>query len=108
MTKRVISQVQAAEMSFLQKVRGLSLLVMVKSTDIHQSLNIEPLLLHIEQLQLCWYDHVIQMSHKQTAKQLMDAFPSGKRPRGDPEFAGRIILKIWPGCILEFHQQNCH
>ena len=69
-------------MIFLQKVRGLSLLDKVKSTDIHQSLNIKPLLLCIEQLQLCWYGHVTQMSHEQTAKQLMGALPSDKRPRG--------------------------
>ena len=34
MIKRVRSQVQAAEMGFLQKVRGLFLLDKVKSTDI--------------------------------------------------------------------------
>ena len=46
-------------MGFLRKVRGLSLLDKVKSTDIRQSLNIEPLLLRIERLQLRWYGHVI-------------------------------------------------
>ena len=38
MTKRVRSRVQAAEMFFLRKVIGLSLLDKVKSTDIRQSL----------------------------------------------------------------------
>ena len=57
MTKRVRSQVQAAEMSFLRKVRGLSLLDKVKSSDICQSLNIELLLLCIEQSQVLWYSH---------------------------------------------------
>ena len=80
MTERVRSRVQAAEMVFLRKVRGLSQLDKVKSTDIRQSLNIEPLLLRIERSQLCWYDHVTRMSHEQTAKQLTDALPSGKRP----------------------------
>ena len=68
-------------MGFLQKVRGLSLLDKVKSTDIPQSLNVKPLLLCIEQLQLCWYGHVTRMYHKGTAKQLMDAILSGERPR---------------------------
>ena len=58
MSERVRFQVQAAEMGFLRKVRGLSLLDKVKSTDIRQSLNIEPLLLHKEQSQLRWYGHV--------------------------------------------------
>ena len=48
MTKRVRSRVQAAERDFLRKVRSLFLLNKVKSTDICQSLNIEPLLLRIE------------------------------------------------------------
>ena len=81
---RVRFQVQAAEMGFLRKVRGLSLLDKVKSTDIHQSFNIEPLLLRIEQLQLRWYGHVTRMSQEQTAKQLTDALLNGKRPRERP------------------------
>ena len=58
MAKRVKSRVQGAEIGFLQKVRGLSLLDKVKSTDIRQSLNIEPVLLRIERSQLRWYGHV--------------------------------------------------
>ena len=80
-TQRVRSRVQAAEIGFLRNVRGLSLLEKIKSTDMRQSLNIGPLLLHIKQLQLPWYGHVTRMSHERTAKQLMDALLSGKRPR---------------------------
>ena len=64
MTERVRSRVQAAEMGFLQKLSGLSLLDKVKSTDIRKSLNIEPLLLRIERSQLHWYGHVTRMSHE--------------------------------------------
>ena len=64
----------------MRKVRGLSLLDKVKSTDIRQSFIIEPLLLRIERSQLLWYGHVTRMSHERTAKQLMDALPSGKKP----------------------------
>ena len=48
------------------------------------TLNIEPLLLRIERSQLRLYDHVTRISHKRTAKQLMDALPSSKRSRGRP------------------------
>ena len=85
MTERVRSRVQAAKMDFLQKVEDLSLLDKVKSTDIRQSLNIEPLLLRLEQWQLCWYGHVTRMSHERRAKQLkqlMDLLPRGLEPRG--------------------------
>ena len=68
-TERVRSRVQAAEIFFVfRKVRGLPLLDKVESTDICQSLNIEPLLVRIEQLQLRWYSHVTRMSHEQIAK----------------------------------------
>ena len=47
-TKRVRSRVQAAEIGFLQKVKGLSLLdTEVKRTDILHFFNIEPLLFRI-------------------------------------------------------------
>ena len=52
--------------------------------------------------------HVTRMSHEQITKQLMDALLSGKRPEDDPELAGEIMLKTWPGRVLELHQQNCH
>ena len=35
-------------------------------------------------IELRWYGHVTQISHDQTAKQLMDAPPSDKRHRGRP------------------------
>ena len=54
MTERMRSRVQAAEMGFLRKARGLSLLDKVKSTDIHQSFNIESLPFCIKRLQLRW------------------------------------------------------
>ena len=84
MTKKVESRVQSAEMGFLGNVKGLSLLDKFKSTDIHQSLNIKPLLLDIKLSQLRWYGHVTQMSNERREKQLMDALPSSKRPRGRP------------------------
>ena len=79
-------------MNFLQKVRGLTLFDKVESTDIRQSFNIERQLLRIEQSQLRWYGHVTQKYHARTAKQLMDALPSGKRPKGRPRTRW---LKTW-------------
>ena len=94
MTEIMRFRVQATEIAFLRKVRGLSLLDKVKSTDICQSLNNEPLLLRIEQLLLRWYGHVTQMSHERIAKQLINAFPSVKGLEGNPKLAGEIMLKI--------------
>ena len=101
MTERMRSRAQAAKIGFLQKVGGLSLLYKVKSTDIRQSLNIEPLqLLRIERSQLHWYNHVTRMSHNRTAKQLMDALPSGKRPRRRPITRWRNYIEDLPNHVL--------
>ncbi|TWW76641.1 hypothetical protein D4764_12G0000310 [Takifugu flavidus] len=48
MTERTRSRTQAAEMSFLPRVAGLSLRDRVRSSDIREGLGVEPLLLHIE------------------------------------------------------------
>ena len=109
MTERVRSRVQATKMSFLQNVRDLFLLDKLKSTDIRQSLNIKPLLLCIKRSQLRWYGHVTRMFHEQTAKQLMDILPSGKRPRGQPrtcwqnyaEYLAWSRLEILPVSLLQ-------
>ena len=93
MIERIRFRVQAAGMGFLQKVKALSLLDKVKSTDIRQSLNIEPLLLHIKQSQLRWFGHVTRMFHERTAKQLMDALSCDKGPRGRPRTRWRNYVE---------------
>ncbi|MDF4350667.1 hypothetical protein P3435_23365 [Vibrio parahaemolyticus] len=51
-TERTRLRVQAAEVSFLRRVAGLSLRDRVRSLDIREGLGVEPLLLHIERSQL--------------------------------------------------------
>ena len=68
MTKILRFRVEAAEIYFLRKVAGLSLLDKVETTYICQSVNIERSLLHIERLQLRLYGYVKRMSHEQTKK----------------------------------------
>ena len=54
--EKVRSRVQAAEMGFLRRINGLTLLDKVKSANIRESPNIEALLLRLErsQLPLVW------------------------------------------------------
>ena len=80
MNEKVRSRVQAAEMGFLRRISGLTLLDKVKSADIRESLNIEALLLRLERSQLRWYVHVTRMSQEGTAKKLLCSTPIG-RPR---------------------------
>ena len=51
-TERMRSPKQAAKMSFLCRVAGLSLRDKVRSSDIRERLRVEPLFLHIERSQL--------------------------------------------------------
>ena len=68
MNEKVRSRVQAAEMGFLRKIVGLTLLDKVKSADIRESLNIKSLLLRLERSQLRWYGHVTRMSQEKQPK----------------------------------------
>ena len=56
--EKVRPQVQAAEMRFLRRISGLTLLGKVKSANIRESLNIESLFLRLKRSQLRWYGHV--------------------------------------------------
>ena len=48
-------------------------------------------------MQLHWYGYVTRMFYEQTAKQPMDALPSGKRPKGRPKTRWRNYVEdlIW-------------
>ena len=95
MTERVRSRVQAAEMRFLRRAAGLTLMDRVRSSTIRESLNIEPLLLHIEKSQLRWYGHVLRMPQERLVKRVFQAAPVGRRPLGRPrarwaDYVGQI------------------
>ena len=68
MTKRVRSQVQASQMSFLQKIEGVTLFNKIRSSEIRKFLNIKPLLLQIERCQLRWFGHVRRMPQERLPK----------------------------------------
>ena len=80
---------RAAEMGFLRRISGLTLLDKVKSADIRESLNIELLLLRIERSQLRWYGHVTRMPQERTVTKLLCSTPVGRKPRGRPRIGWR-------------------
>ncbi|TWW61027.1 hypothetical protein D4764_05G0011170 [Takifugu flavidus] len=59
MTERRRSRVQAAEMSILRRVSGLSLRDRVRSSAIWEELGVEPLLLRVERSQMRWLGHLV-------------------------------------------------
>ncbi|TWW74357.1 hypothetical protein D4764_14G0003580 [Takifugu flavidus] len=96
MTERTRLRIQAAEMSFLRRVAGLSLRDRVRSSDIREGLGVEPLLLHIERSQLGWLGHLARM-------------PSGRLPlevfRGR-RLGGEITSLAWLGSSWGFPQRS--
>ena len=59
MTVITRSQIQAAEMGFLQRVAGISLGDKGTSSVILEELGVELLLLHVERCQLMWFRHLV-------------------------------------------------
>ena len=84
MTKRIRSQKQAAEMSFLRRVAGCSLRDRVLSSVTREELGVEPLLLHIERHQLRWLGHLCRMPPGHLPWEVFLACPTGRRPQGKP------------------------
>jgi hypothetical protein len=83
-TERTRSRVQAAEMSFLRRVAGLSLRDRVRSSVIRRELGVDPLLLHVERSQMRWFGHLIRMPPGRLPGEVFRARPTGRRPRGRP------------------------
>ncbi|KAM4551690.1 putative transposon-derived protein F52C9.6 isoform 1-T3 [Odontesthes bonariensis] len=83
-TERTRSRIQAAEMSFLRRVSGLSLRDGVRSSVIREGLGVEPLLLCIERGQMRWLGHLVRMPPGRLPGEVFRARPTGKRPRGRP------------------------
>ena len=99
MNEKVRSRVQAAEVGFLRRIGGLTLLDKIKSADIRESLNIKALLLRLERSQLRRYGHVTRMSQEATAKKLFCSTPIGRRPRGRPRTRWRDYIDLNWSCL---------
>ncbi|TWW67219.1 hypothetical protein D4764_02G0002600 [Takifugu flavidus] len=92
MTERTRSRIQAAEMSFLRRVAGLSLRDRVRSFDIREGLGVEPLLLHLERSQLGWLGHLARMPSGRLPLEVFWTCPTGRRPRGQPRTRWRDYI----------------
>ena len=93
LTENTRSRIQAAEMRFLRRVADLKLRDQVKSSSIRESLQIEPLLIHIERSQLRWLGHVLRMPPNRLPNQVFQAVPTGRRPEGRPRTSWRKYME---------------
>lgn len=93
LTEKTRSRIQSEEMRFLRTVAGLTLRDKVKSSSIRASLQIEPLILHIEYSQLRWLGHILRMPPNRLPYQIFQAVPTGKRPIGRPRTSWRKYIE---------------
>ena len=103
MTKRVRSQVQASESSFLRRIEGITVFNKVRSFEIRKSTNIEPLLLRFERSQLRWFGHVSRMSQERLPKQALLAKANGRRPVWRPRTRWTDYIEDLGWNRLELH-----
>ena len=93
LTENTRSRIQAAEMRFLRRVADLKLCDQVKSSSIRESLQIEPLLIHIERSQLRWLGHVLRMPPNRLPNQVFQATPTERKPVGRPKTSWRKYME---------------
>ena len=92
MTERMRSRIQAAEMCFLRRAPGVSLRDRVRSSVIRVGLGVEPLLLCVERSQLRWFGHLVRMPPGRFPREVFQARPAGRRPRGRPRIRWRDYI----------------
>ncbi|KAI3372636.1 hypothetical protein L3Q82_023109 [Scortum barcoo] len=63
---------------------GAPLEIGVRSSVTREELGVEPLLLHIERSQLRWLGHLFRMPPGRLPREVFQACPTGRRPRGRP------------------------
>ena len=99
MTERTRLRVQAAEMSFLRRVAGLSLRDRVRSSVIREELGVDPLL-HIERSQMRWLGHLVRMPPgclpDASLVSCSGHVPLVGDPREDPGHAEEAMSLGWP------------
>ena len=97
MTERVRLQVQASEMRFLRRIEVVTLFNKMRSSEIRESLDIEPLLLRIERSQLRWFGHASRMPQEKLLKQALLAKGNRRRPVGQPGTRWTNYIRILYG-----------
>lgn len=82
--KRQESRLQAAEMKYLRRTEGVSMLDKIRNTDIRKNLGVAPIKKKIEGNKLRWLGHLNRMKETRLTKRIWEARPVGKRGRGRP------------------------
>ena len=97
-TERTRLRVQAAEISFLRRVAGLSLRDRVRSSVIREELGVDPLLC-VERSQMRWLGHLVRMPPGRLPGEVFRAVPRVGDPGEDPGHAGETVSRLAWECL---------
>lgn len=94
LTQRMKNKLQAVEMKFLRRIRGVTKMDRLKNVKIREELKIQSTLDFIERRQLSWWGHLHRMKNERPVKQIWQAKIKKRRKRGRPR-------KTWDSVIEE-------
>ena len=94
LNKQQKSKIQAVEMRYLRRTKGVTRYDRIRNTDIREELEIESTLEFIERRQLSWWGHLQRMDNKRPVKKIWEAKVQKQKKRGRPR-------KTWDGVVNE-------
>ena len=85
LNKNQQSKIQAAEMKFLRRARGVTKMDKIRSEQIRTDLKIKEARKSIEERKLNWWGHLKRMDEKKQVKKVWESRMDGKRKVGRPQ-----------------------
>lgn len=85
LSKRQKSTIQAAEMKYLRRVKGVTRMDKIRNERIREELEIQPITEFIEQRQLSWWGHVQRLKDNIPVKQIYETKTPIVKRRGRPK-----------------------
>ena len=82
--KRDKRRITAAEMRFLRKSAGYTMLDRKRNEAIQNELNVTPVIKRVKEYRRRWRDHVNRMDEERSPKWASNYTPKGRRDRGRP------------------------
>jgi Reverse transcriptase (RNA-dependent DNA polymerase)/Endonuclease-reverse transcriptase len=99
LTQNIKSRLQATEMKYLRRVKGITRRDRVRNEAVREELNVEPIMTKIKIQQLKWFGHLTRMHKNRPVKKVWQARPMKRRARGRPR-------KTWENTIIETLQDR--
>ena len=94
LTRPLKSKIQAVEMKYLRKVKGITRRDRVRNEQVREELNIEPIISTIEKQQMKWLGHLHRMTDERQVKTVWQTRTAQRRTRGRPR-------KTWNDVVAE-------